>query len=254
MRHRRPHDAKETQGDGMNPLSTWTFYRRHKRRAALSLGLFGLVTAGLYLAVALLWAISIEPLRSNYKYLSKFSVVGQGREGEWNSTVVAQIRANPDVARAFPATHGPGISLPDVMGGGSSYWNIFALREEDIAYFLERCGATLKHGRLLQPRTNGIMLSEQVAANLGLQVGDTIHNAIDPELYSNIPAPLEVVGILEGDVRLSIASYEYLNTHELYRHMAMPVLLVMARRGHEAAVDDFLESAISSPRCLVRAR
>jgi ABC-type antimicrobial peptide transport system permease subunit len=90
------------------------------------------------------------------------------------------------------------------------------------------------------------LLSEQVAANLGLQVGDTIHNAIDPELYSNIPAPLEVVGILEGDVRLSVASYEYLNNHELYRRMVMPVLLVAARQGREAAVDDFLRREIEA--------
>ena len=34
----------------MNPLSTWTFYRRHKRRAALLLGLICWL-----LTVTLLW-------------------------------------------------------------------------------------------------------------------------------------------------------------------------------------------------------
>ncbi|NIN95390.1 MAG: hypothetical protein GTN93_24255, partial [Anaerolineae bacterium] len=228
----------------MNPLSTWTFYRRHKRRVALLLGLFGLVTAGLYLAVALLWAISIEPMRSNYSYLSKFSMVWLGHEDESDAAVAAQIRAHPGVAQAIPATLGPGISLPEVMGGGSSYWNLFALREEDVASLLERCGAALKEGQLLQSRTNGILLSEQVAANLGLQLGDTIYNAIDPELYSNIPAPLELVGILESDVRLAIASYEYLNSHELFRRLTMPMLLVTARGGREVAVDDFLRNDI----------
>ena len=133
----------------MNPLSTWTFYRRHKRRAALLLGLIGLVTAGLYLAVALLWAIAVEPMRSNQMYLSKFSMVWLVPEGESNAAVVAQIRANPDVERAIIATHGPGVQLPVVLGGGSNYWNLFALREEDVTYFLERCAATLKEGRLL---------------------------------------------------------------------------------------------------------
>jgi ABC-type lipoprotein release transport system permease subunit len=230
----------------MNPLSAWTFYRRHKRRATLLLGLIGLVTAGLYLAVALLWAIAVEPMRSNQMYLSKFSMVWLAREGESNAAVVGQIRANPDVERAVTATHGPGVQLPVVLGGGSNYWNLFALREEDVAYFLERCGATLKEGQLLQPRTNGIMLSQKVAANLGLEVGDTIHNAIDPERYSNIPAPLEVVGILESDMRLSIASLEYFNDHELFRRLTMPLLLVMARPGREAAVDDFLRNEIKA--------
>jgi ABC-type lipoprotein release transport system permease subunit len=233
----------------MNPLSTWTFYRRHKRRAALLLGLIGLATAGLYLAVALLWAMSVESMHSNYMYLSKFSLVWPGYEGEeWDPTVAAQIRANPDVARVMPVTHGPGVSLPDVIGGGSSYWNLFALMEEDVPYFMGACGATLKEGELLQPRTNGIMLSEKVAANLGLQVGDTIHNALNPERYSNILAPLQVVGILESDVRLSIASYEYLSSHELLHVLTMPLLLVVAQPGREAAVDDFLRNEIKSPR------
>ena len=232
----------------MNPLSVWIFYRRHKRRAALLLGLIGMVTAGLYLAVALLWAIAIEPIRSNHMYLSKFSMVWLGPEGASNAAVVGQIRANPDVERAITATHGPGVELPVVMGGGGNYWNLFALMEEDVAYFLQRCGATLKEGRLLQPRTNGIMLSEKVAANLGLQVGDTIHNAVDAEHYSNIPAPLEVVGILETDIRLSIASLEYLNDHELFRRLTIPLLLVMARPGREANVDGFLRNEVETTR------
>ena len=205
----------------MNPLSNWTFLRRHKRRAALLLSLIGLVTAGLYLAVALLWAISVDPMRSNNMYLSKFSMV----DG-WNPTVVAQIRANPDVERAIPATVGPGVQLPEVIGGSSSYWNLFGLMEEDVPFFMERCGATLKEGRLLQPRTNGILLSQKVAANLGLAVGDTIHNAIKPKLYSNIPAPLVVVGILESDVRLSIVSYEYLSSHEVFRDMTTKSMMI----------------------------
>ncbi len=227
----------------MNPLSTWTFYRRHRRRAALLLGLISLVTAGLYLAVALLWAISIEPMRSNYMYLSKFSMI----DG-WRPSVVAQVRANPDVARAIPATIGPGVQLPEVMGGDSDYWNLLALMEADVAYLIERCGATLKEGQSLQPRTNGIMLSQEVAANLDLQVGDIFYNATNPELYSNIPAPLEVVGILESDVRLAIASWEYFDNHELYRHMTMPKLLVVSQGGREAAVDDFLRNEIEATR------
>jgi len=41
----------------MNPLSLFTYYRRHKRHTALLLSLIGLVTAGLYLMIALSWAI-----------------------------------------------------------------------------------------------------------------------------------------------------------------------------------------------------
>ncbi len=46
----------------MNPLSLWTFCRRHKRQAVLMLSLISLVTAGLYLMGALTWAIFNETL------------------------------------------------------------------------------------------------------------------------------------------------------------------------------------------------
>jgi len=230
----------------MNPLSTWTFYRRHKRRAVLLLSLISLVTAGLYLMVALSWAIFVEPMRSNYMFLSKFSVVLPGYGNELDASVVAQIRANPHVARVIPVS-GMQIGLPEVMGGGANWFHLLGLMEEDLPYVMERCSATLKEGRLLQPRTNGIMLSEQVATNLGLQMGDTIHNAINPELYGNIVDPMKVVGILESDVRLGIVSYEYFYSHELYRKFPTR-FLVVAQEGREAAVDDFLRGETSALR------
>ena len=227
----------------MNPLSAWTFYRRHKRRAMLLLGLIALVTIGLYLLAALSWAMFVEPMRSNHMFLSKFSIVlPPGIEDELDASVAAQIRANPDVARVIPAS-GMQIALPEVMGGGADWFHLLSLMEEDVPYVMEKCGATLKEGRPVQPRTNGIMLSEQVAANLGLQVGDTIQDSINPELYGNIVDPLAVVGIMESDVRLGIISHEFSSSHELYRRFPLR-FLVVAQEGREAAVDSFLRNEI----------
>jgi len=133
----------------MNPLSVWTFYRRHKRRAVLLLGLISLVTVGLYLMVALSWAIFVDPMRSNLMFLSKYSVVQPDLGDELDPTVVGQIRANPDVMQVIPANHDLGIGLPEVMGGEDNWFNLLALMEEDVPYVLERCDATLKEGQIL---------------------------------------------------------------------------------------------------------
>ena len=45
----------------MNPLSAWTFYRRHKQRTALLLGIICAGTVGLYLLSALSLAIFYTP-------------------------------------------------------------------------------------------------------------------------------------------------------------------------------------------------
>ncbi len=231
----------------MNPLSVWTFYRRHKQRAFLLLSVSLLVTAGIYLMAVLIWGVYVEPGRSNYMFLSKFSVViPETNENGPDPAVLAQIRANPDVARVIP-TSAIWITVPGLMAGGGAGFDLWGLMEEDVPYILERCRATLKEGRLLEPRSNGLLISEQVAASLGLQVGDTIHDSINSDLYGSVVAPLEVVGILESDVRLGIVSLEFLNNHELYSRFGT-LFLVVAQENRDAAVDDFLRNEIRTPR------
>jgi hypothetical protein len=87
----------------MNPLSVWTFYRRHKRRALMLLSVSLLVTAGIYLMAALIWGVYMEPGRSNHMFLSRFSVVTpESLDDGPDPAVIAQIRAKPDVARVIP--------------------------------------------------------------------------------------------------------------------------------------------------------
>ncbi len=227
----------------MNPLSVWTFHRRHWAHAALLLGLIGVATTALHLVGALSWAIFVEPLRSNRLFLTRFSIVMPPAS---EPGVAAQLRANPDVERVVPAVFTFGISLPEIIGGESNWLNLLGLAEEDVPVVLEACGATLREGRMLRPRASEIVLSEQVAANLGLQVGDVIHDRIDSR-YSNIVDPLTVVGILQSDVRLGIVSYEYLRSHELYR-IHPTRFLVIAREGREAATAQWLQDQIQTSR------
>jgi putative ABC transport system permease protein len=232
----------------MNPASTWIYYRRHKKRALLLGGLVGLVTLGLSLAVALAWAITIEPTRSNRLFLTHLSVVMPSlRDSEAAAAVVGQIRAHPDVEQVIPTIFSLSINLPDMMGAGTSGFNLLGLREADLATVLQRCGATLQEGQLPRPRSNGILFSEQVATALGVELGDTIEDSVNPDLYRSLFDPLEVVGILDSDVRLAIVSQEFLASHEVYGTFPLR-FLVVPHAGREAAVDHFLRTEIEGPR------
>jgi len=111
-----------------------------------------LVTAGIYVMVALIWAVRMEPGRSNYMFLSKFSVVTPPSDEDGpDPAVIAQIRTNPDVADVIPAS-ALWISVPGLMAGGGVGFDLWELMEEDVPHILERCGATLKEGQLLVPR------------------------------------------------------------------------------------------------------
>jgi ABC-type antimicrobial peptide transport system permease subunit len=226
----------------MNPLSPLTYYLRHKRSALLQIALISLATVGLFILVGVLDTI---PLRANVSYLTRFSrVIPTG--GALDPTVVSQIQTHPDVARVIP-DNGLRITLPALIGTDSQ--RLLGVSPQEAQYLMQHCGVRLKQGRMFEPRSNEFVLSEEIARALDLELGSEIEREIDPDHYRAIPSPLVLVGVLEGasgtSVRLGFVSDEYLDSHELYAPRASSLLLV-AKTGRKAAVDDFLETTIRS--------
>ena len=234
----------------MNPLSTWTYYHRHKRHAALLLSLSTVVTVGLYSLVALVWAIYVEPGRLAYKAHSEFSLVTPRSTASGpDPAVLTRLESNPDIAEIIPSTF-IRIELPGMMPGHGFQFDLLGLRKEDVPYLLNRVGATVKEGRMPQSDAAELVLSEDVARILDLQVGDS-YVVTSFEFYTGMdappdPTPFEVVGILDSDTELGILSLEFLRDHEQYRQLPAR-FLVVAHDGRQAAVDAFLRSQILTP-------
>jgi ABC-type lipoprotein release transport system permease subunit len=226
----------------VNPLSPFTYYRRHKRRALMLIGLLALAVTGIYLLVGLMQETYVTPLHTINRYLSKFSLVQPDRGNTLDPGVIAQIRAHPDVAQVLPQNDLE-MAVPNA-GGVSTPFRLIGLQEADVATVMTHSDVTLVEGQLPQPRTNGVALSWEAAKALDLEIGDTFDWSDDRYYYAGIVSPLELVGILSGDVGLGIVSYEYLEGHERYRDIASYGVLVIARPGREAAVDDFLQQSV----------
>ena len=230
----------------MNPVSPLTYYLRHKRSALLQIALISLATAGLFILVAVLDAI---PMRGHVSYLTKVGRVVPTGDG-LDPGIVAQIETHPDVERVVPE-NGLSVSLPSLLGTDSQ--RLLGVSPPDARYLMEHCGVRLKEGRMFEPRTNQFVISEEIARALDLQLGDEIERTVDQNHYNAVPAPLMLVGILEGDptvnagptVRLGFVSAEYLEGHERYAPRATG-LLVVARQGRKDIVDSFLETTVSS--------
>ncbi len=239
----------------MNPLSTFTYYLRHKGQAALLLSLVTLTTLGLCLMAAVLDSITL--MNAEISYLKYVSQIIPNVGTSFEAGVISQIQANPDVERVI-LENGLWIDQPTLLDQYSV--DLLGISQEDLEYLIEHLNMRVKEGRLLLPRTNEIMLTEEVARALGLQLGDQIAQSIDPEAYSAILTPLVLVGILEADpsvlpgaepnVRVGLASYEYFNSHEVYEYQFIR-MLVVAREGRKQAVDEFLETEIASPHIIV---
>jgi len=238
----------------MNPLSPLTYYRRHKRQTLLLMGLIALMTLGVCTMVRLLDSLP-EGIYAAGNYLTRVSLVSAAGPS-LDPGVISQIRTHPGIAHLIQEK-GLEITLPYIFGEH----HLFGVTRIDMEVLMETCDLGLKEGRLPQPRTNEMALTEEVANIMGLQIGDQIDRSIGEDwagdnYYAAIPAPLELVGILESQgpephIRLGLVSYEYVNSHELFVSPWSPGLVVIARDGRATEVEDFLESEIASPSTTV---
>jgi ABC-type lipoprotein release transport system permease subunit len=222
----------------MNPLSILTYHVRHKRLASLLAGVQALAVTGLYLLVGLVHESYVAPYYTVNQAMERFSLVQPDPETAADPGAVERIRTAPDVERVVPQAN-LSVGLPNT-GGLYFTFRLIGLRQEDLPAVLERCGAELQSGGWLQPGTNGMLLSEDVAAAYGLGLGDTISRSQDEDFFGAVVQPLKLVGILRSDVRLGILSYEYLTESEAYARRAERGLLVLSRPGRERAADEFL--------------
>ena len=235
----------------MNPLSPLTYYRRHKRQTLLLLVLISLMTLGVSVMVRLPDSF-LEHMYYSESYATRVGLVlalGESLDPE----IVSQIRSHPDVAQVM---HERGLFITWPPIGGDSH--LFGVSESDMQALLDACDLRLKEGRLPRPHTNEIVLSEMMARGAKVWIGDEISRSVNQDWFAAIPSPLALVGILEEDGSSSqpgppvgIVSYEYISNHELFTPPWTHGLVVVAREGRQAAVDDFLEIAIS-PHAEVR--
>ncbi|MFC1975170.1 FtsX-like permease family protein [Chloroflexota bacterium] len=248
----------------MNPLSPFTYYRRHKGQALLVLVLIGSLTLGVHAMVSLT-DVTFETMRHSVHYLTRMSRLlaskgpGIGMQSEISANVTldpglaAQIRAHPDVAAVFPE-NGLYIGVPV---GVVVPIPVLGVTEADLPVVMEACDLRLKAGRLINPRAGEIILSEELARALDLTIGDHVSYEINADYYQTMATELTLVGILESvpsaagpEVRAGFVSYEYLDGHEFYQPRATNWLII-PRPGSRTAVNDFvstlIEESVGSP-------
>ncbi len=236
----------------MNPLSAFSYHRRHKRPALMLMTLIALATLAVCVMVRMLDFL-FEQVEIGERHLHQVSEVRSLR-GSLDPAVVSQIRANPDVARVITQRE-LYIGVPLNTSGGLP---VFGLSEADTPFLLETLGLRVTAGRLPQPRANEIVLSAEIAEVLGLQLGDPLSRSIDERYYEAMPTTMVLVGLLGSEpsvdrnqrVRLGLAPLEYFERHEAYASGSTG-LIVVPRQGRKEAVDDFLETNIASPRVVV---
>jgi ABC-type lipoprotein release transport system permease subunit len=228
----------------MNPLSPFTYYRRHKGQALLLLVLIGSLTLGVFLIVGVL-STSARSAIYGFHHLTRMSRILAGQTLDAGS--VTQLRMHPDVAAIVPE-NGLIVSFPSLAMLDSR--PVLGVTGDDLELVMETCDLRLKDGRLIEPQAAEIMLSEEIVRALDLQIGDVISHEIDEDFYPTIMTELTLVGILESipsemgpPVQAGFVSYEYIEGHEAYQPR-LSNLLIIPRPARRTVVNGVAASII----------
>jgi ABC-type lipoprotein release transport system permease subunit len=260
---RRRRRSRSAPPSASNPLSSWTFYLRHRRQGFMMVAAVGLMVFSVAIPAFITTTGTDAMMPYVLNYSGRVSVLAPGNMYRALAPgVLAQIRSRPDVAHVIPAR---ALSMMvDMPTLGELPMTIYAVREGDLAILLDVYGLYLSAGQLPQPRSNQIVLTTAVARNRRLDVGDVVGQPVRER--DGMPTEMCVAGLLassqpafagrEGydlppiSLWVGFASYEYVEGHE--RYAAAPVhALIVPVAGREAVVDAWLEENVASPRVAV---
>jgi FtsX-like permease family len=130
------------------------------------------------------------------------------------------------------------------------YVSINAVSEDDLRYLMDRFGLRLVEGRLPRPRTNEVVLSEALAQNRGLHIGDSIGYPVYDR--DGCPYEMTIVGLLERDgMWMGFASLEYAQSHELTAGYSPDMLVAPGAEGKDS-LDAWLLANVDSTATVVR--
>jgi ABC-type lipoprotein release transport system permease subunit len=240
-----PKGRRAVKGSSAKPLSSLTFYLRHRQRGVLMSLSTALMVLGITFPVFLLSAMTsaMMPYMEYLQHVSEVSPI----HSDLDPGVVGQIRSHPAVAYTVPAIRlGIQMVLPP---GGSTDVKIYGVSEADLPILLETFGIQVQEGRLPRPRSNEIVLSAAIAANRDLHVGEVIGGETENEdtlVVDVLPTEMVVTGILSPDRPwIGFASYEYLHSHEL-TSSSSPRLLIIPHEGQKQTLDSWLEESVDT--------
>ena len=195
----------------MNPaLSPLIYFRRNASRT--------LPTAFVIMLAVVLVASVVSLVRSIN--LTVFTLYGYNRYltgmTPRNSLVIdddqiAPIRRLPDFGALYVA-HSYQTQLKTTFG--KMVFPIFGLEPAGRREVLERCHIALEAGRLPEEGAAEAAISNDVARNIGVKIGDIVAG---PELEdSYAPVPIRLVGLLKGNVWLGLTSKALVDAHSPY--------------------------------------
>lgn len=181
----------------MNPLSTIKYLKTHKKKVITSS-----LIIGLSIFLILFMQVEVRGLSDSF-YLSsgRLNFFSEGRvktEYAGENIINNQMKEDGVLEKTIPSIK-YGSSMKNNIGLDMELV-IYKMSGEDIQYTINKLGLKVKEGTLGTSDGKSIILSERVANNKGVRVGDKLSK--DNDDYFKIDGEYTVACILEGNVNL----------------------------------------------------
>jgi predicted lysophospholipase L1 biosynthesis ABC-type transport system permease subunit len=124
---------------------------------------------------------------------------------------------------------------------------VFGMTPEARPEIARRCGLRLLTGRFPNDGAPEVTLSEEIARNRKLKIGDVVLKPDSEDSYSLIP--MRLVGTFEGPVWLAMRSEKFIR--ENFPVAPKGLLVVAADADRQGALDHSLEKAVDKSRARV---
>lgn len=216
----------------MSPLSVGKYLKTHKRKSIGSA-----LVIGLSIFLVLFMQVMVRDLIDGFSLstgrLNHYSEVLSADNRTLNK-VIKNLNESQSVKKIIPSMI-MNSSIKNNIGVDSEFV-IYRMEKENIKYTMRELGLTLENGTIESSKDNAIILSEMVAKNKKLKVGDTISK--DKDSYFKIPGKYVVIGIMKGDINLGFIP----STNKAINALTCTNYLFFWKNGFRKEVDNELLS------------
>lgn len=189
------------------PLAPSVYVRRNMGK---TLPLAGVIVLAVLLIAGIVSMMNSIPLSITTIYAYSRHMVAIGPRGD--SSRIPEIRRRVETESPVPLDR---ILEVRAVGGtvrsivGKWPFAVIGLKPDDVPYYLERMGVPMSvvEGRIPAAGQAEALISEPVARNLNLEIGDALLAPDNPDAFS--PFPVKVVGIAQTREWLMIGDLDY---------------------------------------------
>jgi len=238
-------DTPERRQTVLKPLAATTYLLRN---AGKTIPLTGVIMLAVLLVSGIVSLINSIPfsIRTIYLYSKQTLAVTPRGDASMTPKLIEEVRKNSPVPlERVSVARAAGNQVKSIVGKWP--FAVIGLKQQDMQYWMDRQSVRAIQGRLPAAGKPEALISEPIARNLNLKLGDALLKPDDNEAYS--PYPVKIVGIADTDMWLMVMSYEYVKANHF---PDVDVMLAFAKTGaDQERLDRWAEEAFKGERAQV---